>query len=253
LKRVEVALRTNRPNHFIFESEAMRETAVYGRGIPRRDTSVVHLGIDTERFSPGKATSYYAHDQFGIPHDRRIVFYSGHIQERKGVDVLLRAASEMVHGRGRRDVHFLLVGNRQDEEKGYRYLYDGTGAECYITFGGYRNDVPRLLPSCFLGVIPSTGWDSFTMSSLEMAACGLPLLASRLQGLVEAVDHGRTGYLFEPGDHSALADRIEQLLDDPAQYSSLSQAGRARIEHGFSLEHQLQGLVNAVRLVAVTS
>ncbi len=52
LKQLDVRLRRNGPDHYIFESEAMRETAVRGRGIPARHTSVVPLGVDTDRYRP---------------------------------------------------------------------------------------------------------------------------------------------------------------------------------------------------------
>ena len=61
------------------------------------------------------------------------------------------------------------------------------------------------MSSSTLGVIALTGWDSFTLSSVEMAPCGFPLVVSRLQGLIETADDGGTGYLFDMDDHNALA------------------------------------------------
>ena len=117
-KRIHVLLTPARPDHFIFESEAMRETAVRGRGIARRHTSVCHLGVDVNRFRPAAVGDDYAHRAFGIPRQRKIVYYSGHFEPRKGVAVILRAVRELVEVRGRRDVHFLLLGNRgQDAER----------------------------------------------------------------------------------------------------------------------------------------
>ena len=71
----------------------------------------------------------------------------------------------------------------------------------------------QIFQSAFCGVLPSSGWDSFTLSSVEMAATGLPIVASHLQGLAEAVQHEHTGLLFEPGSSLALANALERLLD----------------------------------------
>ena len=77
-KRLEVLLSSRSgPDHYVFESVAMRRSAVSGRGIPNAKTSVTSLGVDTERFRPAEQPTWYAHDAFGIPRDRRIVYYSG--------------------------------------------------------------------------------------------------------------------------------------------------------------------------------
>jgi glycosyltransferase involved in cell wall biosynthesis len=246
LKRLEVRLAPYRPDHFVFESVAMQESGVRGRGLRLEDTSVCYLGVDTDRFRPDPADPGYAHAAFGIPRDRRIVFFSGHMEERKGIRVILRAASRLVGALGRRDVHFLLLGNRPDEEAPYRAMLDPAG-NGHVTFGGYRTDIDRIVPCASLGVIASTGWDSFTMSSLEIAASGVPLIASRLQGLAEAVDHGRTGLLFTPGSDRELAEGIVAILDTPDLHSRMSAASRSRILGGFTRSHQVSRLAGIVR------
>ena len=140
LKRLEMRLRPSLPDHYIFESEAMRRTAVEGRGIPTDATSVVYLGVDPERFTPARARAFHAHDLFGIPRERSIVFYSGHMETRKGVDVIVRAALDLVVRRGRKDVQFLLAGNRDGEEQRFLGLLRGTPAEDHVRFIGYRDD-----------------------------------------------------------------------------------------------------------------
>jgi glycosyltransferase involved in cell wall biosynthesis len=246
LKRLEMRLRRDLPDHYIFESEAMRRTAVEGRGIRADATSVVYLGVDPDRFTPTRSNVHYAHDLFGIPRVRSIVFYSGHMESRKGVDVIVRAALELVVRRGRNDVQFLLAGNRDGEEQRYLTLLRGTPAEGHVRFVGYRDDLPEIEAACRIGVIASTGWDSLTYSAIEMAASGLPIIVSRLQGLVETVEDGRTGFLFQPGDPDELSDRIEQLLDDSRLRAEMSARARERILGAFTYEHQVRGLVGVL-------
>jgi glycosyltransferase involved in cell wall biosynthesis len=250
LKRLDALLARGGPDHYIFESQAMVRTAVEGRGLPQSRTSVTYLGVDPAVFRPPDAPSWYAHDALRIPRDRAIVYYSGHMEERKGVHVLVKAFVHLVEARNMRNAHLVILGNRNGEERAFDSLYRGRVAEGFITFAGYRGDVEKLIPCAYLGAIASTGWDSFTMSSLEIAACGVPLIVSKLQGLEETVQEGRTGYTFPPGDHIALSDRIALLLSDPAHRAELGAASRQRIIRDFTIERQIESLATTIRTVA---
>ncbi|MBN1600318.1 MAG: glycosyltransferase family 4 protein [Chitinispirillaceae bacterium] len=247
-KKIDVSFAANRPDHFIFQSEGMRLSATNGRGISRMHTSIVRTGIDTERFCPSAKRSHYAHETFGIPGDKKIVFFSGHMEARKGVDVILKTAAHLVNTLKRDDTVFLLLGNKNGEEKVYYPLFKGTPAEKYIVFGGYRKDVPEILKSSHIGMIASTGWDSFPMSSIEMAATGLPLVVSDLPGLQEAVSND-TGFLFETGNPVAAAQKLEQLLDNEPLRVQMGLAGRSRAVKLFSVEQQINGIEAVIRSV----
>jgi glycosyltransferase involved in cell wall biosynthesis len=234
LKRLQVATSRSKVDSLIFESQAMADLAVYGRGIPERMIEVMPLGVDTARFRP--IHTNYAYRALGIPRYRKIVVYAGHMERRKGVHILVEAAIEILARRRRSDVCFLICGNTADQSKEYERMYAGLGIDEWIRFAGYRKDMEQLYTSCFCGVIPSTGWDSFTCTSIEMAASGLPVVASRLQGLTEAVLNGETGLLFEPGDAQALANCLEMLLDRPELGAEYGRRGRERCERELSLE-----------------
>jgi glycosyltransferase involved in cell wall biosynthesis len=246
MRRLDVAISRHGPDHFIFESIAMQRAAVEGRGIPHSRTSITYLGVDTERFRPPARPDWYAHELFAIPKDRRIIYYSGHIGERKGVHVLVRAVVEMVTRRDRRDVHLVILGDRTGQAAAFEQLYRGTQAEGHITFGGYRSDVEQVIRGAYVGAIASTGWDSFTMSSVEMAACGIPLVVSRVPGLDETVEEGKTGFLFPVGDHQALADRLAQIVDDPVLRQRMSDASRERVLNRFTVGRQIDSLASTI-------
>lgn len=247
-KRLQVRLCRSKPDHFIFESKNMANTAIYGRGISASRVSIVKLGVDSEKYSPHNRSSYI-YRIFNIPSNRRVIIYSGHMEERKGVHVIINAAAFMVNQLHRYDVHFLMAGNKKGEEARFYHLYQNTAAQNHITFAGYRDDLARIIPCCYAGVIASTGWDSFTVSSLEMASCGLPLIVSNLQGLPETIDANVTGFLFNPGDHLDLVSKIVLILDNPLLHKSMSNAARDRILRNFSLEKQVQNLSNTLKTV----
>jgi len=234
LKRLEVTLSRSKLDAIIFESHAMADLGIYGRGIPRDRVDIVPLGIDVDSFASGR--SDYVYQQTGFPRDRRVVVYAGHVIRRKGVHVLLEAAVEVLQRR--EDVCFLLCGDRNGDTSEFEPIYLGKGIDSWIRFGGYRSDMADIYRSSFCGVIATVDWESFPRSSLEMAACGLPIVASRLHGLVEAVADGVTGILFTPGSARELADALERLLDNPAIAAEFGLNGRRRCETEFTLEIQ---------------
>ena len=253
LKKLDVALSFNRPDLFIFESEGMRDLAVYGRGIRRAETRVVPTGIDINRFRPDKSARCYLGDSFDIAERETVVFYSGHMEERKGVRVIIEAAIDLIDRRKVEDICFLICGNRPGEEKLYLDILNGTLAEKKVIFAGYRSDLDRIIPGCDIGVIASTGWDSFPMSSLEMAACGLPVIVSDLEGIRETIEPELTGFLFEPGSADQLADKIILLKDNSEVLFRMSQNARARIVAKFSTERQRRDLVTCINEIIVRS
>lgn len=242
LKKIEYTLRKNKPDLFVFESEAMRKTATEGRGVPFRATKVIYLGVDTCRFSPSIEPNFYAHDQFDIPKDRKIIFYSGHMEERKGVRVIIKAAIKLIQNNQLQRIHFVLCGNKGNEAQIYNDMLINSEAKNHVTFAGYRSDINLLMRSSSIGVIASTGWDSFTLSSVEMMASGLPLIVSNLQGLAETTVHEHNGYHITPGSADELAERIVALTTNPDLAKQFSINSRNRALKFFTKEKQIKSI-----------
>lgn len=249
LRRMQYILSASKPDHFIFESDGMRHGATYGTCIPKSNSSVCRLGVDTDRYAPPVVRDDYAYEVFNIPKDRKIFFFSGHMERRKGVHVLVSAFAEIINGRGRSDVHLLVLGNQPGEEDAFLSMVEGTRAASHVTFGGYRSDIAKLHKSIYAGVIASTGWDSFTLSAVEMTASGLPLLVSDLTGLNEAVEHGVTGFCVPTGDVTAWAESIAQLADNEAMRNKMGVAARSRALLSHAPSVQLACLESTVRMV----
>ena len=242
LKKLEYYLTKNKPDEFIFESEAMRRTATHGRGVKFSATNVINLGVDTSKFYPNYGRGNYANNVLNIPTTRKIVFYSGHMEERKGVRVIVNAALHLIDELNFKNIHFVICGNKNSEANAYEKLLENNEARDYVTFAGYRSDLPDLMRSSHVGVIASTGWDSFTMSSIEMMSSGLPMIVSNLQGLSETIKDGVNGFLLPPGNHVALADRIIEITTNTLLASQFSEASRKRAEMLFSRETQIDKL-----------
>ncbi|MBZ2167859.1 glycosyltransferase family 4 protein [Marinobacter sp. F4216] len=246
LKRLEVSTKRLGPDHYIFQSAGMRDTAVQGRGIPKQKTSIVKTGIDTAKYVPDPQLRHYAHQVFNIPKNRKIVIFSGHMEQRKGVHIILQAAHYLTQELGRSDVHFLILGNRPGEKERFNEFLQDEKSNRHITFGGYRTDIPDLLKSCSIGMIASVEWDSFPMSSLEMASTGLPLLVSDLPGLNETVTP-ETGLRFRTGDHVQAAIELNNLLKNQEKMQKMGESGRQRVIDHYSRHSQAQGILRIFR------
>ncbi|MBU6950609.1 glycosyltransferase family 4 protein [Hahella sp. HN01] len=243
LKKLDASRYRQGPDLYIFESIAMQKSGYLGRGISKRKTAVCYLGVDVGKYRPDSNDRFYAHDLYNLPRDNKLFFYSGHFEERKGVRVIAEAANIIVEQRS--DVTFLLFGNKDDEASPYEAVLTEK-AKKQVIFGGYRDDLERIHRSCFAGIIASVGWDSFTMSSIEMQASGLPLIVSDLQGLSETIIDGKSGFLFQPGSSEQLSLKIQGLLSSNSQRDTMSSYARERIVEAFSDKAQVSKLTSLV-------
>lgn len=154
------------------------------------------------------------------------------LEERKGLVTWVEAMPEVV--RQLPSVRFAIVGEgplRPWMERRAQAL----GIAEHIHFLGWRQDVPALMWSFDLFVLPSHR-ESFGLVLLEAMASRCPLVASRIDGIPEVVSDGKTGSLVPTGDVHALARAVVDLLTDQDKAMRFAQAGRERVEALFSKE-----------------
>jgi len=112
---------------------------------------------------------------------------------------------------------------------------------------GYRKDAMSILEASDLCVIPSVWHDAFPLSVLETMALGKPAIGTRVGGIPEMIEHGRTGLLVPPSDDVALSEAIQELLVDPFRAAQLGAAARQRVMSVFTPERQLAELTAIVK------
>lgn len=108
-----------------------------------------------------------------------------------------------------------------------------------VRFLGVRHDVPQLLSRCHLFVLASR-WEGLPLTVLEAMRAGLPVVASDVGGVSEAVVEGKTGFLVPRGDVLAMRERLRLLIQDPGLRARFGAAGRDRWEKKFRLERMLK-------------
>jgi len=86
--------------------------------------------------------------------------------------------------------------------------------------------------------------EGFGQVAVEASAAELPVIASRIYGVTDAVVEGETGLFHAPGDIEALSERMQTLIEHPEMRRSLGSAGRARVLREFSAERVTRALLD---------
>lgn len=118
-------------------------------------------------------------------------------------------------------------------------LAEALGLGERVRFLGKRLDVDRVLAEAQAFVL-ATNWEGLPLSVLEAMRSGLPVVATDVGGVGEAVVEGRTGFLVGRGDEAGLRGKLERLIQDPRLRASMGEAGRRRYEEAFTLERMLR-------------
>jgi len=206
-------------------SDAVAGHARAELGLPAGLLEVVRNGIEP---APA-ATRAEALLRLGAPAPP-LVGCVGALAPHKGQEVLLRAFAALPEAT--RGGTLVLAGDGPMKAR-----LESQAAELGIAsrtlFLGERPDIRTLLPALDLLVAPSIGREGLGIAVLEGMDAGLPIVASRVGGLPEAVDEGRTGLLVPEGDSDALAAAIGALLLDPGRARDLGSAGQRRVETEF--------------------
>ncbi|MFI5537009.1 glycosyltransferase [Nocardia sp. NPDC051900] len=212
-------------------------------GVPRSKTSVIPCGVDLEQFAPEgpkepKSAEY------------RMISV-GRLVPRKGFDTAITALT------GLRNAELVLVGGPDDAEladdpEGRRLLAlaDELGVRERLRMLGRvpRTRIAPLLRSADVAVC--TPWyEPFGMTPLEAMACGVPVVATAVGGLIDTVVDGVTGRLVPPREPAELADAVGELLTTPGVRERYGRAGRERVESRYSWDRIAAETLHAYRRV----
>nr|WP_202478241.1 glycogen synthase [Streptomyces sp. SID5470] len=190
---------------------------------------IVHNGIDTALYRPDHGTEVL--DRIGLDRDRPFVLFVGRITRQKGVPHLMRAvrhidpAAQVVLCAGAPDT--------PEIDREFRELFEELSrvreGVHWIPQMLPRPEVIQLLTHAAVFVCPSV-YEPLGIVNLEAMACGTPVVASRVGGIPEVVDDGRTGLLVtvDDGFETALAGALDSVIGDPATARRMGEAGRER-------------------------
>lgn len=184
-------------------------------------------GVDTQRFAPNSSARERMRAQLGLHADACCVLYVGRLKVEKGVADLLKAFKILLSRYP--SLHLVLVG---PDEDGLGPLFDRI-PNAHRT--DYSFAVEDYMAAADIFCLPSYR-EGFGAVLIEAGAAGLPVVASKIYGITDAVVEGQTAVLHEPGDVDGMVHRIATLIEDEDRRRALGMAGRRRAVEMFRAE-----------------
>ncbi len=239
--RYLVEFAVKRADHIIAVGESTRDELRDEFNVPESRFSVINMGVDTELFRSIPKSE--ARDKLGLPHFPVLFVCVSRLVWVKGIHYLLQSISEFSSVYD--GVRFVIVGNGPQAIE-FKQISADLGLEDKVWFVGAveKQDVPLWLSSADGLIHPSIG-ESFGLAVVEAMSCSRLVVASAVGGIPTYVVDGKNGFLVEPGNTRALAEKIEYVL-------SLSSAETERIQNAAratATEHDIHVQAKRVKQV----
>lgn len=220
--------------HVIVDSPSQRDFLESEKIIPPGGAIVIEqgsiCGVDLTRFHPDATEREQTRSELGIEAGHVVVLYLGRLNRDKGVLDLAQAVRNIAAER--RDIALLCVGNEEDVS--FSQIQEICAASPVVLRKiPFTSSPEKYMTATDIFCLPSYR-EGFGQVIIEAAACGIPSVASRIYGITDAVDDGKTGLLFKPGDAGELAHKLLRLIDDPELRNSMGLQAKARVEEKFN-------------------
>ncbi len=210
------------------------------RGIPRRDISVIHCGIDngSYHFDPGVKK-----------YEEPTVLYLGRVKKYKSIDHLIVAFSKVLRKIPGAKLKIVGTGDYLPQLKS---LAGNLKIRDKVDFPGYvsHRDKIDIMRRSHVAVYPSSkeGWG---LTNIEANACGTSVVAANSPGLRDSVDDNQTGFLYSYGDINQLAEKLEKILSDHETRNRLEKGGLEWVKK-FNWDDSAAKFIELLQVVAQT-
>ena len=193
-------------------------------GVKLSDVSVIPNGVDIAAYQRREPRTSI-----------REVVTVANLRPEKNHETLIAAAAALAPSHP--SLRFAVVGDGSRAAE-LQALARARGVDHIVDFLGHREEVPTVLAAADLFVLPSRS-EAFPNSAIEAMAAGLPVIATAVGGLLDLIDHGRTGLLVPPCDPDALAGAIASLVRDPALAQQLGANAREEAVNRFGFDRMI--------------
>ena len=198
----------------------------------------IHLianGIDLDRFlMTNEQMRREARQKIGMG-DTPLIGIIARLSDVKGIDILIKAMPIILKEMPSAN---LLIAGQGPQEAILKKLTQDLSLASHVHFKSTINQTQELMGAFDVFVMPSL-MEGLGLSVMEAQACGIPVVASRVGGLVDLIEDGKSGYLVAVNDPAALANRIIEVLRAPQQFKMMVQQARLNIEEHFSARKML--------------
>jgi glycosyltransferase involved in cell wall biosynthesis len=212
----------------------IRDALIAEDGFAPDKLRVIHNGVDTTKFQRARRSRERLFPEI---RDQKLIVLVGNMHtDVKGHPWLIDAAPVVLHEFPH--TRFVLAGDG-DARPVFEEHVGRLGLKPFFLFLGRCSDIPDLLASCDIAVLPSRA-EGLSNALLEYMATGLPTIASRVGGNAELVDDGVTGLLVPPEDSPAIAGALLRLLRDPGLARQMAENGKKVAVETYSFERLIR-------------
>lgn len=233
-------------HHTFVMSSEIKNNLVSEFGYPAGKTSVLHHGVDIERFRPSPSEGLDWRRLNGIPSDATVAVSHGRLVRRKRVDRILKAFE--VLGREYPQLWILLTcyGPLKEEIEA---LAARSAARERIKLVGFQSDPTAVLKAGDIYVLSSND-EGFGISLVEALAAGLISVATKGPGPLDILTDGVDGFLAEPNDQGVLLGMRRALELPPNERAEFVKRGRKKVTDRFEITNKIEGALSAMKIPA---
>lgn len=233
-----------RVQELIALTEAHRNNLIDHLAIESDRIVVIPNSVSTEKFSP-RHKNAQLRTEFGCDDGTVLIGLIGRLDKAKGQTLLLKAASLLRSNFS--NFKIVLVGEETLNEQGtlgeLKSLCSKLNLQNEVIFTGFRSDIPQIAASLDILVMSSDA-ETFGRVIIEGMASEVAVIGSKAGGVVDIIDDGKTGLLFEPGNAAELANKLLILCQNVGLRKELAQNGRKKVVTQYDQEKVNERLVN---------
>jgi len=210
-------------------SEVIGRHMVQDFTVPAENIRVIARSVDLEKFSLPRAPKT----------DKKAftVVMIGRITPLKGHPYFLRAMARVIHQLPSLKVQ--IIGDAPPKKQPYKdelvLLTKRLGIQAQVEFMGNRQDIPQLLSKADCLVLSTVTQEAFGRVIIEAQAAGVPVVATRVGGVSEIIDHEKTGLLVQPKEIEAMSDAVLRILNNPEFSAGLVAEAKKKIDSRYTL------------------
>jgi len=228
----------------IFISQPLIDWGLKEHVTSEEKTVKIYSGIELDRFHPVTEKDKEAlRKKWDIAKEDTVIGFVSKLWEGKGhlklIEAFKRIKLEI------QSAKLVIVG------EGYLYDHlvrrvDSLGLKDSVIFTGFQQDVPKIIATFDVAVLPSF-FEGMGRVLLEAMAMEKPVVASRVGGIPDLVEHGVNGFLVDPGDVDGLTEALLKTMNDKELATTMGKAGRKKISEKFTADHMVGSIEELYR------
>jgi glycosyltransferase involved in cell wall biosynthesis len=219
---------SRKPPLFLPVSRGVQRDLLAHYDIGKAPVRIIPNAADTTRFRPFTlAERKQWRDLNGVPENDIVAVFVGGEWRRKGLDLAIRALGRLPQ----KNVRLVVLG-KDAEQARFEALAQEAGVRGRVDFLGFRKDVAEAMAASDLFLFPSW-YEAFSLATIEAAACGLPIVASKINGAEDFVVPGDTGFFIEH-EPEQIAAVLQPLIEDASARRRMGENARKVVEQRYT-------------------